>query len=79
MRERGISKIIKGYRNGADLEYEKVQAEYNLREGGFETELWLADEKFTNLSSTLARDAIAKGEDTSEILPEKVIAFLNNH
>ena len=79
MRERGISKIIKGYRNGADLEYEKVQAEYNLREGGFETELWLADEKFTNLSSTLARDAIAKGEDASEILPEKVIAFLNNH
>lgn len=79
MCERGISKIIKGYRNDADLEYEKVQAEYNLREGGFETELWLSDEKFVHLSSTLARDAIAKGEDTSGILPEKVIAFLNNH
>lgn len=79
MRERGISKIIKGYRNGTDLEYEKVQAEYNLREGGFETELLLADKRFTHLSSTLARDAIAKGEDTSGILPEKVIAFLNNH
>jgi len=79
MRERGIEKIIKGYRNAADLEYEKVQAEYNLREGGFETELWQADERFINISSTLARTAIADRQNLKELLPEKVIAFLDNY
>ena len=38
MREHEIEKIVKGYRNEKDLEYERVQAEYNLRNGGYETE-----------------------------------------
>ena len=79
MREHGIEKIIKGYRNGADLEYERIQAEYNLKFGGYETELWKADEKFRHISSTLARSAIADKCEMAEILPEKVIAFINNH
>ena len=79
MREHGIGKIIKGYRNECDLEYEKVQAEYNLREGGYETELWQASEDFVSVSSTLARSLIASKEEISGILPEKVIAFLNNY
>ena len=79
MREHGICKIIKGYRNECDLEYEKVQAEYNLREGGYETELWQASEDFVSVSSTLARSLIASKEEISGILPEKVIAFLNNY
>ncbi len=79
MREHGIEKIIKGYRDDRDLEYERVQAEYNRINGGYETELWLSDEKFANVSSTLARTALANNGDTSGILPEKVIAFINNH
>ena len=79
MREHGIDVIVKGYRNDTDLAYERVQAEYNLKEGGFKTELWRSDEKFENISSTLARSALADKGELSEILPEKVIAFINNH
>lgn len=76
MRERGIEKIIKGYRNGTDLEYEKKQAEYNLKFGGYETEFWLADEKFRDVSSTKARKIIAESGDLSELLPESVIEYI---
>ena len=78
MREHGIEKIIKGYRNDVDLEYEKKQAEWNLEFGGFETELWQAKDGMCGVSSTLARGILKNGGDLSEILPEKVISFIEN-
>ena len=79
MREHGIEKIIKGYRNDSDLEYEKKQAQWNLENGGYETELWLADEAFRTISSTLAREKLDGGGSTAEILPEKVNRFIEKH
>ena len=79
MRERGIERIVKGYRNDADLEYERRQAEYNLREGGYETELILAEAEYSHLSSTLARERIQLGEPLEEILPKPVIEFIKKH
>ena len=78
MREHGIEKIIKGYRNSLDLEYEKKQAEWNLAHGGYETELWLSEEKYSEISSTEARRRIREGSDLSEILPPSVIEYINN-
>jgi len=79
MREHGIEKIIKGYRNEYDLEYESRQAEWNLKMGGFETELWQAEDSMRGISSTLARQMIKNGEDLSAVLPEKVISFIEKH
>ncbi len=79
MREHGIEKIIKGYRNESDLEYEKRQAKWNLEFGGFETELWQSEDSFCGISSTLAREMIKSGEDLSGVLPEKVISFIEKH
>lgn len=78
MSQKGIDKIIKGYRNEVDLEYEKKQADYNFSHGGYETLLWQADEKFSAISSTLARECIQNGECLSAILPEKVISFIKS-
>lgn len=78
MHDHGITKIIKGYRNEHDLEYEKAQAEWNLSYGGVETELWLSDEKFKEISSTLAREKLERGEELDEILPKKVIEFIRS-
>ena len=80
MRSAGIGKIVKGYRNEADLEYEKIQADYNLKAGGYQTELWLADDKYKSISSTEARRLIHSGGDLSELLPESVIEYIKkNH
>ena len=35
MKSHGIERIVKGYRNDVDLEYERRQAEYNLKFGGY--------------------------------------------
>ena len=40
MTDHEISKIIKGYRTDADLEWEREQAEWNFKHGSYETELW---------------------------------------
>ena len=76
MSERGIEKIIKGYRNISDLMYEMPQAEYNFKNGGVETEFYSASDGFSAVSSTLVREKIKKGEDLSGLLCADVINFL---
>jgi pantetheine-phosphate adenylyltransferase len=78
MKEKGISKIYKGYRNDADLQYEKIQAKYNFDFGGYETVLLKADDALSGVSSTLARKAIFDGDELSKILPASVIEFLSS-
>ena len=79
MRDHGIEKIIKGVRNQKDVEYEKPQAEYNLRFGGYETEFYKCREELSQISSTLAREKIRHGEDLDGILTKNVIDFLKKH
>ncbi|MCQ2413843.1 MAG: pantetheine-phosphate adenylyltransferase [Clostridia bacterium] len=78
MREHGIGKIVKGYRNETDLAYEKNMAKWNYEHGGYETEFIECKPEFAGISSTLARKRIAEGGDLSGILPPAVIAFLKN-
>ena len=78
MREHNIQKIIKGYRNDTDLEYERVQSEYNKSHGGYETELLLSKEEYSNVSSTLARELIKSGGVLDNVLPDKVISFIKS-
>lgn len=79
MRKHGIEKIVKGFRNDSDLEYERVQAEYNKREGGYETELIPAMAEFADISSTLAREKLASAAPLDKILPSAVIEFIKKH
>lgn len=78
MREHDIDLIIKGYRNDTDLEYERVQAEWNYKHSGYPTELWLADERFSQISSTKVRERIAKGEPLTDLVPEAVEAYIKS-
>lgn len=76
MREHSIDEIVKGYRNRADYEYELLQAEWNMKHGGYKTVLWQCEPEMTGISSTLARKALTENNGVSEILPEKVIEYL---
>ena len=78
MRKKGIDKIIKGYRTKTDLEYERIQAEYNFANGGFETELYESASEYRSISSTLARERILSGESLDGILPEAVIKYIKD-
>jgi pantetheine-phosphate adenylyltransferase len=76
MKKHDIEKIVKGYRNSKDLEYEKVQAEYNFLHGGYETELLLSDEKYEKISSSEVRSRLSEKEDFEELVPSKVFEYI---
>ena len=76
MRSNGIEKIVKGYRNALDLEYERTQAEWNKAHGGFETELLKSTKGLENVSSTAARAALCESVSTEGLLPEAVREYI---
>jgi pantetheine-phosphate adenylyltransferase len=78
MRDHDIDVIVKGYRNDADLAYEKEMAEWNLKMGGYETLFEKCAPEYDGISSTLARKLILEGEDLSGILPKKVADFIKS-
>ncbi len=77
MTDHEISKIIKGYRNEADLEWEREQADWNFEHGRYETELWKCSDDLENVSSTAAREAIKSGKPL-DMLPEKVAEYIQS-
>ena len=79
MREHGIEKIIKGIRNDDDLAYERPQEEYNLKHGNYPTEYLYARSELSDISSTLARHKLSRGESLEGILPKNVIDFIKSN
>ena len=77
MTDHEISKIIKGYRTEADLEWERKQADWNWEHGRYETELWKCTDGLEGVSSTVAREAIKTGE-ILDMLPEKVAEYIRS-
>ena len=51
-------------------------ADYNKLHYGVETLLLVSDTRFDSLSSTLVREKLAKGEDVSALLPDRVWEIL---
>lgn len=78
MREHGIEKIVKGYRNEADIKWETEQAEWNYKHGGYLTELVECSEKYKEVSSTLVRERLDSGSDISDLLPPSVAKYIEN-
>ena len=78
MREHEIDKIVKGYRNEKDLEWEKIQAQYNEKHGGYETELILCSPEYSHVSSTLVRERLANGEAIDGLVPPAVRDYITD-
>ena len=78
MREYGIEKIVKGYRNEEDLAWERIQADYNFENGGYETELIECLAEHGDVSSTLVRKRLDSGECVADLLPEAVLRYLKD-
>lgn len=78
MREHGIEKIIKGYRNEKDFEYEKIQAKWNKEHGGYDTELLECRPELSNISSTRVRNILDRGGELSSLLVPSVEQYIKN-
>ena len=77
MTDHEIGKIIKGYRNDDDLEWERQQADWNWEHGRYETELWKCSDGLENISSTSAREALEKSKSL-DMLPDGVAEYILN-
>ena len=76
MREHGIDRIVKGYRNDADLVWEREQAEYNLKHGGYETELIKCSDEYSRVSSTLVREKLSSGDSIDGLVTDEVKKYI---
>ncbi len=72
-RENGANAIVKGLRNGTDLEYEQPMATMNHHLTGIETVFLSADSRYTHLSSSLIKEVHGLGGDVSEFVPTAVM------
>ena len=77
MRDHGIEKIVKGYRTDADLPWEHEQAEWNLKHGGYETELWKCESGFESISSTAVREALDSGDSIDALVVREVAEYIS--
>ena len=67
----GARFIIKGVRSVKDFEYEREQADINLRIGGLETLLLYSEPQYQSVSSSMVRELLHFGRDVSEFIPIK--------
>ncbi len=71
--QRGAKYIIRGIRSSADFEYEKTIAQLNhMMMPEIDTFLILSSPELSAISSTIVREIIIGGGDTSKFLPKEV-------
>lgn len=63
--------IVKGVRDVKDFEFEREQADINLRIAGIETLLLFAEPQLACISSSMVRELKHFGADVSDFLPKK--------
>lgn len=64
--------ILRGLRNGIDLEYEKAIAQTNYKMAGIESVFLISESGKSHISSTVVKDVIRNGGNFSFMVPEVV-------
>ena len=75
-RGRGANAIIKGLRNGSDLDAELPMALLNRDLGALETVFLTASPAYAHISSSLVKDVAGYGRDVSALVPPAVARAL---
>ena len=79
MHDKKIKHIVRGVRNSEDLEYEqKLASKMKEFDDNFETIFVKCKEEYSNISSTLARNAIKNNADLAGLMHPKAILYLKN-
>lgn len=74
LNENNIQAMVKGLRSSLDYEYELPMAQMNQRLSGAETYFLLTSPEYGYVSSTLCKEVAKYGGDVSGLLPEPVVA-----
>lgn len=74
LKENDIQAMVKGLRSSLDYEYELPMAQMNQRLSGAETYFLLTSPEYGYVSSTLCKEVAKYGGDVSGLLPESVVA-----
>ncbi|MCZ9304275.1 pantetheine-phosphate adenylyltransferase [Corynebacterium macclintockiae] len=74
LKENDIQAMVKGLRSSLDYEYELPMAQMNQRLSGAETYFLLTSPEYGYVSSTLCKEVAKYGGDVSGLLPEPVVA-----
>ena len=72
VRAHGLTAIVKGLRTGTDFEYELQMAQMNKHIAGVDTFFVATTERYSFVSSSLAKEVALLGGDVSALLPEPV-------
>ena len=76
LNENNIQAMVKGLRSSLDYESELPMAQMNQRLSGAETYFLLTSPEYGYVSSTLCKEVAKYGGDVSGLLPEPVVAAL---
>ena len=68
-RARGAAFIVRGVRSVKDFEYERDQADINLRIGGIDTVMLTSEAQYSGISSSMVRELMHFGRNVDEFLP----------
>ena len=71
-KQQGAQFLLRGLRNGIDLEYEKAIAQTNFKMEGIESVFLISASGKTHFSSTIVRDVIRNGGNYSFMVPKAV-------
>lgn len=69
-KEEGACCLLRGVRNTIDFEYEKGNAEVNLRLSGIETVLLYTSPATSHISSTIVRELLKFDKEIKDYMPE---------
>lgn len=75
----GAAAVVKGVRNGGDLDWELEMAEFNRNYDAdfpLETVLLPAKKEYQDISSTLVRECLQRGENIKHLVPAAVAGIL---
>lgn len=75
-REVGATALVKGLRNGSDMDTEYPMALMNVRLGAPETLFLVSDPAYAHISSSLVKEIASYGQDLSEMVPPPVARAL---
>jgi pantetheine-phosphate adenylyltransferase len=73
----GADCLVRGIRNAADHEYERVMAAYNYEIGGIDTLFFEAGDKTARVSSGAVKRLLQEGKSVRAYVPEAIFERLN--